>query len=290
MPYEHLEESRRFVMDLSDRDRMDFMRKDVVISTEHLRNVQTIAYNMIHIPRGCMEAPCLIVTASSNYGKSTICNAVRGLDQEWCRKIRYVNFVRDTKNTRVRPRPGEKLMGALGLDPGKAGVDIKIITDYCLANDVRAIFMDEFQDSVLQLSNQEQLAFLSMLRGMCGPPLYMSFFVFGVSEALNALSFDPQYERRFEKYEVTRWQQSDSEYLNFLDTWESIMPLAFPSRLSSAELSTEIYLKTEGVIGRICDLLKAAGAYAISSGTEKITIEILQQAGKSKWLQELPAE
>lgn len=66
-------------------------------------------------------------------------------------------------------------MGALGLDPGKAGVDIKIITDYCLANDVRAIFMDEFQDSVLQLSNQEQLAFLSMLRGMCGPPLYMSF-------------------------------------------------------------------------------------------------------------------
>lgn len=47
--------------------------------------------------------------------------------------------------------------------------------------------------------------------------------------------------------------------------------------------------KTEGVVGRICDLLKAAGAYAISSGIEKITIEVLERAGKSKWLQEIPA-
>lgn len=290
MPYEHLEESRRFAMELSDQDRIDFIRKDVLITTEHLRNVKTIAYNMIHIPRGCMEAPCLIVTADSNYGKSTICNAVRGMNEEWCRKIRYVNFVRDTKNTRVRPRPGEKLMSALGLEPGKNGIDIKVITDYCLANGVRAVFMDEFQDAVLQLSNQEQLAFLSMLRGMCGPPLYMSFFVFGVSEAVNALSFDAQYQRRFEKYEVTRWSQTDSEYLNFLDTWEHIMPLAFPSNLSSRELNTAIYLQTDGVVGRICDVLKAAGAYAVSSGTEKITIDILTQAGKSKWLQVIPAK
>ncbi|MCE1020653.1 hypothetical protein LU640_24265, partial [Pseudomonas monteilii] len=65
--------------------------------------------------------------------------------------------------------------------------------------------------------------------------------------------------------------------------------LAMPSRLSSAELSSAIYKKTEGVVGRICDLLKAAGAYAISSGIEKITIEVLERAGKSKWLQEIPA-
>ncbi|MHC2148920.1 TniB family NTP-binding protein [Pseudomonas sp. 210_17 TE3656] len=289
MPFEHLEESRRFAMELPDLDRIDFIRKDVVITTEHLRNVKTIAYNMIHIPRGCMEAPCLVVTADSNYGKSTICNAIRGMDEGWCRKIRYVNFVRDTKNIRARPRPGEKLMRALGLDPGKTGVDISIITEYCLANDVRAVFMDEFQDSILQLSNQEQLAFLSMLRGMCGPPAYLSFFVFGVAEALNALQFDPQYVRRFEKYEVTRWQRSDSEYLNFLDTWESIMPLAYPSKLSSAELSSAIHNKTGGVIGCLCDLLKAAGAYAISSGTEKITIETLKKAEKSRWLQEMPS-
>ncbi|MEN5301055.1 TniB family NTP-binding protein [Pseudomonas sp. TWI628] len=288
MPFEHIHESRRFAMELSDQERMDFIRKDVIISTEHLRNVKLIAYNMIHIPRGCMEAPCLVVTAGSNYGKSTICNEIRGLNEEWCRKIRYVNFVRDTKNVRVRPRPGEKLMIALGLDPGKTGLDIGMVMEYCLANDVRAIFMDEFQDSILQLSNQEQLAFLSMLRGMCGPPTYMSFFVFGVGEALNALQFDPQYVRRFEKYEVTPWKQIDSEYLNFLDTWESIMPLAMPSRLSSAELSSAIYKKTEGVVGRICDLLKAAAAYAISSGIEKITIEVLERADKSKWLQEVP--
>lgn len=290
MAYEHVDESRRFAMELSDQGRIDFIRKNVLISTEHLRNVKTIAYNMIHIPRGYMEAPCLVVTAESNFGKSTICDAIRGMDQEWCRKIRYVSFVRDTKNTRARPRPGEKLMQALGLDPGKYGLDISIITDYCLANEVRGIFMDEFQDAMLQLSNQEQLAFLSMLRGMCGAPLYMSFFVFGVPEALNALQFDPQYVRRFEKYELTKWQLNDSEYLNFLDTWEGIMPLALPSNLSSAQLSAAIHKSSSGIVGRMCDLLKASAAYAVSSGIEKITVEMIEKSRRSKWLQEIPKQ
>lgn len=287
MTYPHLHESRHFAMALSDQSRCELIYKNVVIDTEHLANVKTIAKNMISIPRGCMEAPCLVVTAGSNYGKSTICDAVRGMDQEWCRRIRYVTFVTSTKKTRARPNPLHKLMQALGLDPGKDGVDIDIIVEYCLANDVRAFFMDEFQDSILGLSAQEQRTFLSALRGMCGAPLYMSFFVFGVAEALNALQYDRQYIRRFEKYEVTAWSASDAEYLNFLDTWESIAPLALASSLSSPELSTFIHRETGGVVGRICELLKSAAIYAITSGAEKITLQTLQSSQKSKWLQPL---
>lgn len=285
MLYEHLDENRRFAMDMSDQERMHFIRRNVVIDTEHLMNVQTIAFNMINITRGSMEAPCLVVTASSNYGKSTICDAIRGQNQEWCKKIRYVTFVKDTKVGRAKPRPLEKLMGAFGLEPGKYGIDINLITEYCLTNDIRAVFMDEFQDSILNLSNQEQLAFLSTLRGMTGPPLYMSFFVFGVAEALNALQFDDQYIRRFEKYSVSPWQADDSEFLNFLETWESLVPLAQPSGLTSRELSSLIHKATDGVVGNMCDLLKAAAAYGVSTGTEKITVETIRMAQLSKWLQ-----
>lgn len=287
MPYEHLDENRLFAMDLSPEERIALIRNDVIINTEHLMSVTTIVSNMIAITKGSMEAPCLVVTADTNYGKSTICDAIRGMDKSWSRKIRYVTFVKRTDKKQARPKPLHTLMRGLGLEPGKYGIDIDIIVEYCLANDIRAIFMDEFQDSVIGLSAQEQRDFMSTLRGLCGHPVFMSFFAFGVAETINALAFDSQYIRRFEIYDVTAWSHQDAEFLNFLDTWESIAPLALPSKLSSPELSTFIHAKTGGVIGKICELLKAAAAYAISTGTEKITLEMLQLSTKSKWLQKL---
>lgn len=277
---EHLHESRRHALLLPDEERFKFIREDVKINTEHMENVKLIARNMLSITRGSMEAPCLIVSAGSNHGKTTICNAVRGMGEAWCHQVRYVTFVKDTSKL----KPLDRLIRALGVNPSKDGVDIAIITEHCLANDIRAVFMDEFHDSIKALTKPEQEKFLSTLRGMCGAPLYMSFFVFGTEAALNALGHDPQYVRRFEKYELTPWQLKDAEYLNFLDTWEEIAPLAKPSGLSSEELSTFIHKSTQGVIGNITSLLKAAGCLSVSWGLEQITIEALESATKSKWL------
>lgn len=285
MKGEHLHASRRFALDLPDAERFRIIRNDVRIITEHMDNVRTITRNMLDIDRGSMEAPCLIVTAESNHGKTTICNAIRGLSEDWSHKVRYVSFVKTTENI----KPLEKLLRAIGLDVrtnagGRAGLDISIVAEYCLANDIRAIFMDEFHDSLKGLSRPDQDRFLSVLRGMCSAPVYMSFFAFGTSLALSALGHDPQYVRRFEKYDLTPWAVNDAEYLNFLDTWEELAPLATPSNLSSAELSTYIHTKTNGVVGNIVSMLKGAACYGIQRGYEQITMETLIAASGSKWL------
>ena len=279
MDGEHLHESRRYALILSDEERCKIIRQDIKVDTEHLLTVSNIVHNMLSIVRGSMEAPCLVVSAGSNHGKTTICNAVRGMDESWRHKIRYVTFVKDTEKT----KPMVKLLTALGMEPGKAGIPISMVAEYCIANDIRGVFMDEFHDSIKGLSRGEQDTFLSLLRGLCGAPAYLSFFVFGIDEALNALAIDAQYVRRFEHYELTPWSKNDAEYLNFLDTWEEIVPLAKKSHLSSKVMSDYIYINTLGVIGSICTLLRAAACLAVVWGHEKITLECLQAATRSKW-------
>ncbi|UZJ58071.1 TniB family NTP-binding protein [Pseudomonas sp. KU26590] len=279
MDGEHLHESRRYALTLSTEERCKIIRQDIKVDTEHLLTVSNIVHNMLSILRGSMEAPCLIVSARSNHGKTTICNAVRGMNASWRHKIRYVTFVKDTEKV----KPTAKLLTALGMEPGKAGIPISMVAEYCIANDIRGMFMDEFHDSLKGLSKGDQDTFLSLLRGLTGAPAYLSFFVFGIDEALNALAIDTQYIRRFELYELTPWSRNDAEYLNFLDTWEEIVPLAKRSHLSSKPIADYIYANTMGVIGNICTLLRAAACLAVVWGDEKITLESLQASSRSKW-------
>jgi hypothetical protein len=279
MDGEHLHESRRFALALSQEERCQIIRQDIKINTEHLLNVSNIVHNMLSIERGSTEAPCLLVSAGSNHGKTTICNAVRGLDAPWRRWIRYVSFVKDTEKT----KPMVKLLRALGLEPGKAGIPISMVAEYCIANDIRGVFMDEFHDAIKAMPRGDQDTFLSLLRGLCGAPAYLSFFAFGTQEAYNALSIDAQYLRRFELYELEPWSRADVEYLNFLDTWEEIAPLAKKSHLSSKPIADYIYDQTAGVIGAMCSLLRAAGCLAVVWEEEKITLKSLGAAKKSKW-------
>jgi hypothetical protein len=281
MDGEHLHPSVLPFLTLPDDERFAIIRKDVRITTEHMENVRIIVTNMLGIERGSMEAPCLIVTAESNNGKTTICNVVRGVEENWRHKVKYVSFAKDPK---LKRKPSEQLYLALGLNPDKNGIDLDRVFEHCLANDIRAVFMDEFQDAIKGMSKPDQEVFLSMLKGLCGAPVYISFFAFGTSAAINALGQDAAYVRRFEKYQITPWALQDAEFLNFLDTWEELAPLANRSNLSSKEISSFIHKTTGGVVGNICDLLKGAACAGISYGLEKISIETLESSTRSKWL------
>lgn len=141
MNVDHLDESRHFALALPDAERFTVIREFVKIQTEHMINVSRIVENMLGIRRGTTEAPCLIVTAPSNHGKSVICNAVRGMEESWRHKVRYVNFVKTPENI----RPLENLMRSLGLGIDKFGMDINLIAEFCTANDIRAFLWMNFK-------------------------------------------------------------------------------------------------------------------------------------------------
>jgi hypothetical protein len=65
----------------------------------------------------------------------------------------------------------------------------------------------------------------------------------------------------------------DKDFINLLSTILSILPLKKQSNIlnkNSAEIILEI---SEGYIGEIINLLKAAAIYAIRTGSERITID-----------------
>jgi AAA+ superfamily predicted ATPase len=79
---------------------------------------------------------------------------------------------------------------------------------------------------------------------------------------------------RFEPAVLDRWKL-DREYLRFLASYETFLPLAEPSNLASRELAPTIYGMAGDTIGGTVRLLKNAAAHALRTGREKIDAGVL---------------
>ena len=71
----------------------------------------------------------------------------------------------------------------------------------------------------------------------------------------------------------------DDEYVGLLDIWDRSLPLAEASNLAGRELALHLYSLCDGSYGRLASMLRRAAAEAITSGTERITIELLDEMG-----------
>jgi hypothetical protein len=59
-------------------------------------------------------------------------------------------------------------------------------------------------------------------------------------------------------------------------SFESILPLHFPSEFRDPKVQQRILSLTEGVLGRICRLVETAAVEAIRSGKERIDLSLLR--------------
>lgn len=282
----HLDESVIPALDLSYFERENIINGGVIIRTEQLEDVTTMISNMLRVERGSGDAPCLMVTSQSNYGKTTIYNSILGSNKKWTKSIRFMSLLPTTE--KIKPIP--KIIRALGMKPGRDGLDESVLANFCMTNNIRAIAIDEFQ-CLMQQSKKDQLDFLTFLRFLCDKPLYLSIFVFGLADTHQAIQLEGSTARRFEMYELLKWSRVDPEYLSFLRTYESTLPLKQASNLASNEIASWLYENSDGgVIGKIVTLIKSAAKWAISCGEEKITLEMLKNALEKPWLQKRPDE
>ncbi len=79
---------------------------------------------------------------------------------------------------------------------------------------------------------------------------------------------------------MPKWTM-DLPYLNFLNTYERLLPLAKPSGLAGEALAPVLHSAGGEAIGGTVTLLRSAAAMAIRSGEERITIEIIRAAQES---------
>lgn len=136
---------------------------------------------------------------------------------------------------------------------------------------VRMLAIDEFNH--LTNAGKDAGRLLAAIKNV-STALRIPILASGTQTAINALSSDTQMRSRFEPAVLDRWKL-DREYLRFLASYETFLPLAEPSTLSSRELAPVIYGMAGDTIGGTVKLLKDAAAHALRLGRERIDAHVL---------------
>ena len=69
----------------------------------------------------------------------------------------------------------------------------------------------------------------------------------------------------------------DTDFRRLLASFERMLPLANSSNLKSKAIAQKVYFMSEGLLGEVSDILTQAAIFAIRSGLESITLELLEK-------------
>ncbi|WP_051246498.1 TniB family NTP-binding protein [Metapseudomonas resinovorans] len=279
----HLTPERRKLLMLSDARRIGEVQDDnFYIEYPASSKIIRVIENMLDVPRRT-QAPCLMVKGDGGTGKTSIVNQLMKTPSLASRLV----FVAMNVNP-YSLRFNELIADALGVPSaaggyGRSRKDLlpKELAEVIKLRNIRGIVIDEFHDAML-VPRPEQLKNLSLIKGLSNQIYGLSVIGFGTKEARNALSFDAQLSRRFYKIDLADWSETES-FRSFLAGIEENLPLKKSSNLDGPEITGYLIEKTAGRMDQVVNLLKAAACYAIRTGEEKITIDILNDAVARPW-------
>ena len=138
---------------------------------------------------------------------------------------------------------------------------------------VKMLIIDEIHH-VAYGNRLERLKVLSVIKGL-GNDLKFTIVGFGIPDALRALKWDPQLERRFEPIRIPRWGRTEETY-GFLNSLEMTLPLQKPSLLSQEPVAEWLIERSEGLTREIVHLVRKGAIQAIRKGRERIDLPLLK--------------
>ncbi|ABA87386.1 transposition ATP-binding protein TniB [Syntrophotalea carbinolica DSM 2380] len=122
---------------------------------------------------------------------------------------------------------------------------------------------------------EKQRQFLNVIKYM-GNELQIPIIGVGTKDAFRAIQTDPQLSNRFEPEVLPKWQLN-MDFLKLLASFEKMLPLQKPSRLTETSMAARLLSMSEGTIGELSNLLNKAAIHAIRSKTECITNKVLDE-------------
>jgi hypothetical protein len=138
---------------------------------------------------------------------------------------------------------------------------------------VRVLLIDELHHAVI--GNRDDRAKLFAAIKQLGNDLGITIVACGTAQALLALQYDPQLERRFQPVALQRWR-NDEDGWAFLNSIEMTLPLPEPSNLSDEAMAPWILDQAEGLTGEIDRLVRLAAVRAIKAGRPCIDLQFLR--------------
>lgn len=276
---EHLSESARAALELSDEERIIRVRKDRWIKYTRAEQILDKLEDLLTYPR-THRTPNLLLVGDTNNGKTMIINrfynkhpADDNIEADHILfpvmliqappvpdEGRFYNAILDRYAApyRLNDRPAKKLFQVMTISR-QVGL--------------RMLIIDEIQHIIAgHMSKQRQ--FLNVIKYL-GNELCIPIVGVGTREAHNALQTDPQLANRFEPTQLPKWEIGE-EYLRLLASFERALPLKNPSHLKETGMALKLLSMSEGLIGELSTILKKAATQAIKRKTERIDSKILK--------------
>jgi AAA+ superfamily predicted ATPase len=106
----------------------------------------------------------------------------------------------------------------------------------------------------------------------------MTIVVAGTHEALHVMRFDPQIASRFEQMELPVWTESE-ELRRFVAGYLAMLPVRKDPSAIDQRFIEYLLALTDGVTGRIIDLLRRTAIDALTQKSKSVGIHHLLVAG-----------
>lgn len=139
---------------------------------------------------------------------------------------------------------------------------------------LRMLIIDELHNILAgRMDNQRQ--FLNLIRYL-GNELEVPIVCLGIQSALRAIQIDEQLANRFEPFALPTWKDGKN-FRRLLNSFEAVLPLQERSFLASNAMAMSIMAKSEGTIGEVLMLLRAAAKYSIINDLPRIDESAIDQ-------------
>lgn len=267
--YEHILAGKRSQADLDDRQRIKICKKDIWIPTKRLDPLfETIDYVLMSEDQ--LQAPGMLIFGAGGYGKSAI---IRRLEQMYAvgdQRIKAIGVGEDLDNSKLR----DLICDAFGIklsNRRNTRERTSRLLHIIRSEKFVALLIDELHDTGFKTLSQQTTS-LSLMKHLAGPPLFLCLICFGDERAKAVLDKDDQISRRYIYWPLTLWVD-DTDFCDFLATYESHLPLRQPSDLAGKVLRKRILKHSHGNMDNIVKIIKACAIDAIVNGQERITIE-----------------
>jgi hypothetical protein len=282
--YAHLHDSARAIVTESDESRICRIRADRWVGYARADAALSAFEDLLSFPKRT-RMPNLLLCGPTNNGKSMVLEKFRrahppiaaGISSEGIASIPVLKI-------QMPAGPDERRFFGAILDalavPRLASESVSRRQDTAMrlmqSTEVGLLIIDEAQN-LLAGAQLQQRRMLNLLRWL-GNELQIPIIAAGTAESLHAIQSDDQLANRFEPITLPRWGYGE-EYRELLRTLEALLPLRKPSSLAKPVLAQKILAAAEGILGEVVAILTRAAARAVTTGTEAITVEMIEGCG-----------
>ncbi|CAI8819620.1 TniB family NTP-binding protein [Pseudomonas protegens] len=262
----HVKADLRHLIELPAEQRIKICRHDIWIDTPRLKPLMNCLNHMIYTENQ-IQASSIFIYGEGGDGKSALFHRLQDLGHLSGKKMVFITLTENINRYKLHDAICEQFHVHIGKRTTAAN-RIDIILKKIEAGEIGAIVIDELSDAMLE-GNINKKVILSLLRSLAEGKLKLCVIAFGNSVALEAIALDRVLDRRFVQWELQKWKK-DQDFVDFIATYETHLPLKLASNVSSPKLRSLIYSNSHGILDNIVKILKCTAMDAIEQGAERI--------------------